>query len=74
MRIKINLITNSDIAKLVAAASNIEDRIILTDNNGMTVNAKSLLGAAYAKFEFAEIWLESDRDHYLAFKDFMAEE
>ena len=74
MKIKINLDTNTDIAHLVAIATKIHDRITLTDNNGMVVNAKSLLGAAYAKFEFAEIWLESENDHYLAFKDFMTEE
>lgn len=74
MKIKINLDTNTDMVNLVAIATKMQDRIILTDNNGMTVNAKSLLGAAYAKFEFAEIWLESDRDHYFAFKDFVVEE
>lgn len=73
MKIKINLITNTDVSRLVAAASAIQDKITLTDNNGLVVDAKSLLGAAYAKFEFAEIWLESERDHYLAFKDFLAE-
>ena len=74
MKIKINLDTNTDMVNLVAIATKIQDKITLTDNNGMIVNAKSLLGAAYAKFEFAEIWLESDHDHYFAFKDFMAEE
>ena len=74
MKIKINLDTNTDMVNLVAIATKIQDKITLTDNNGMIVNAKSLLGAAYAKFEFAEIWLESDYDHYFAFKDFVAEE
>ena len=74
MKFKINLTTNTDILNLVSKATEIEDKITLTDNNGMVVNAKSLLGASYAKFEFVEIWLESEHDHYLAFKDFMAEE
>lgn len=74
MRFKIRIDTDSDAIRLVNAASQLKERIILTDGAGMVVAAKSLLGAMYAKFEFNEIWLESENDHYYIFKDFIIEE
>ena len=73
MRIKINMDTQSAVARLVGLATGIEDEVILTDGTGMRVSAKSLLGATYAAFDFSEIWLESKQDHYTLFKDFVAE-
>ena len=40
----------------------------------MVVAAKSLLGTMYAKFEFNEIWLETENEHYFMFNDFVVEE
>jgi hypothetical protein len=74
MKIKINLDTDTSAMRLVDLASKLNERVVLTDGNGMTVAAKSLLGTMYAKFEFTEIWLETENDHYFMFKDFMCEE
>lgn len=74
MKLKIRLETDSDAVKLVGIASRIKENITLTDNNGLCVSAKSLLGAMYVRFEFNEIWLETENEHYFAFKDFVVEE
>jgi phosphotransferase system HPr-like phosphotransfer protein len=74
MRFKIRIDTDQDAIRLVNAASQLEERVILTDGAGMVVAAKSLLGAMYAKFEFNEIWLETENEHYFLFKDFIVEE
>lgn len=74
MRFKIRIDTDQDAIRLVNAASQLNERVILTDGAGMVVAAKSLLGAMYAKFEFTEIWLETENEHYFLFKDFMIEE
>lgn len=74
MRIKINLDTDSAAVRLVDIATRLNDNITLTDGKGSRVSAKSLLGSAYAKFEFTEIWLESEHDHYIEFRDFIVEE
>lgn len=74
MRLKIRLDTDSDAVKLVGIASKLKENITLTDGNGLCVSAKSLLGAVYVRFEFNEIWLETENEHYFDFKDFMVEE
>lgn len=71
MRLKIRIDTDQDAIRLVNIASQINERITLTDGTGMTVAAKSLLGTMYARFEFTEIWLETENEHFMAFKDFM---
>ena len=73
MRIKINLDTDSAAARLVGLATSLEEKVILTDGAGMRASAKSMLGALYAAFDFTEIWLETENDHYLLFKEFMTE-
>ena len=73
MRIKINLDTDSAAARLVGIATSLGEKVILTDGAGMRVSAKSMLGALYAAFDFTEIWLETENDHYLLFKEFMTE-
>lgn len=73
MRIKIRLDTDSSLRGLVDACEKLDERCTLTDGNGLTVNAKSILGAMYAKFEFADIWLETENEHYYLFKDIMEE-
>lgn len=72
MRIKIRLDTDTDLRKLVERCDGLKERCTLTDGRNI-VNAKSILGAMYAKFEFTDIWLETENEHYYLFKDFMEE-
>ena len=44
--------------------------IHITDNKGLRVNAKSLLGAMYS-LEFEELWCESEFDIYRNIEDFI---
>lgn len=74
MKVKIRLDTDSSAVRLVGLATQLQEKATLTDGNGMVVAAKSLLGTMYAKFEFTEIWLETENDHYFMFKDFIVEE
>ena len=74
MKLKIRIDTDSDAVKLVGIASGMKENITLTDGNGLCVSAKSLLGTMYVRFEFNEIWLETENEHYFDFKDFMVEE
>ena len=74
MRVRINIDTQSSVSKLVGVASSIPGKVDLTDGTGMRVSAKSLLGAAYAAFDFSEIWLETEGDHYFLFKEFIVGE
>ena len=71
MRELIRLDTQEEVIKLVDIASQIKDNIWLKDGNSMCVSAKSLLGAVCARFDFTEIWLETEEDHYFLFKDFI---
>ena len=63
MRVKINLDTMRDINEFVAICSKIPEPIFVTDNAGLKVSAKSILGVIYS-LEFAEIWCESATDIY----------
>lgn len=74
MKLKIRIDTDSDAVKLVGIASQLNENITLTDGNGLCVSAKSLLGTMYVRFEFNEIWLETENEHFFDFKDFMVEE
>lgn len=74
MRVRINLDGKSAAAHLVGLATKIEAPVYLTDGANMRVSAKSLLGAVCAQFDFTEIWLEVEGDHYFLFKDFIVEE
>ena len=74
MKLKIRLDTDSDAVRLVGIASGMKENITLTDGNGLCVSAKSLLGTMYVRFEFNEIWLETENEHYFMFKDFVVEE
>jgi len=73
MRVKINIDTDSAAARLVGIATKLNEKVVLTDGAHMRVSAKSLLGALYAQFDFNEIWLETENEHYFEFKDFIAE-
>ena len=71
MRVKIELETLSDAIKLASIANKFtKERITITDGNGLCANAKSILGSASA-IEYEELWLESEKDHYTDFKDFI---
>jgi hypothetical protein len=74
MKIKINLDTQSAAVRLVGLATSLSEEVYLTDGAHMCVSAKSMLGVICARFDFTEIWLITENDHYLKFKDFMSEE
>lgn len=68
---KIVLDTVSDVNKFVSIANEFLNSIItVTDNNGLRVNAKSLMGMLYA-LEFEELWCESDTEIYEKIKDYV---
>lgn len=71
MREMIRLDTQEAVMRLVEIASKVNDHVWLKDGNSMCVSAKSLLGAVCARFDFTEIWLETEEDHYFLFKDFI---
>ena len=70
---KIRIDTYAEAQRLAAIASKFKDVITIADGNGLRVNAKSALGALYAA-EFSELWLESEKEHYYDFKDFIVED
>lgn len=74
MRMKIILDTGTAAARLVSVASSVKEPVYLTDGAQMRISAKSLLGAICAQFDFNEIWLETEGDHYWLFSEFAAEE
>ena len=74
MKVKINIDTQSAATRLVNIASTLSDTVYLTDGANMRVSAKSLMGVLYASFDFTEVWLETENEHYFAFKDFVVEE
>lgn len=61
MKVEINLDTMSSIQKFVEVTSKIEDEIILRDNAGHCVSAKSLLGAIYS-LEWETIYCYCSKD------------
>jgi hypothetical protein len=74
MKMKINLDTAAAAKRIteLALALPSDTAITITDNNGLRVNARSMLGALYA-LEFNELWLESDVDCWRVFKEFEVE-
>lgn len=71
MKNKIIIDTRTAALELAAITNGIDADVTITDNNGMRVNAKSLIGALYA-MEFKEVWIECDIDIYDQIKDFVA--
>ena len=63
MRVKINLETTHDAIELAKIATYVNGKVLISDGNGLTVNAKSVMGALYA-LEFSDLWLESEKDIY----------
>ncbi len=70
MRNKIRIDTIQDVNKFVSITSQLDGKITITDNAGLTVNAKSMLGALHA-MEFEELWIESEKDIYSAIEPFI---
>lgn len=74
MKMKISLDTAAAAKRIteLALALPASAAVTITDNNGLRVNARSMLGALYA-LEFNELWLESDVDCWRVFKEFEVE-
>ena len=62
MKQKICLDTMQDIYNFVELVSKIEKNILLTDYEGHCVSAKSILGVAYSKLEWNNIYVICDED------------
>ena len=70
MRAKIRLDTIRDINEFVRICSRIEPAVHITDDAGLKVSGKSLLGVMYA-MEFSSIWCECDIDIYHEIEKFV---
>ena len=70
MNNKIRLDTMSDINEFVAITTKCNGRIVVKDNEGHCVNAKSLLGMVYA-MEFKELYIESEENIYREISKFI---
>ena len=67
---KLELNTLNDIRTFIEKANTIDEKLMLTDGDGYTVSAHSLMGAVYA-LEWNELYLVSERDVYFLFQDFI---
>jgi len=68
----IRLDTLKDAKRLSEIASGISDEhVTLTDNHGMLVNAKSILGVL-GVLKYSDLWLNTS--HYTVFRDFVVVE
>lgn len=69
---KIILDTTQDAIDFSHIVSKLPDsvHVYVTDNNGLKVNAKSLIGMLYS-LEFEELWCESDADIYTQISKFI---
>lgn len=70
MRNRIRIDTIKQANELAAITAKLDGKITITDRQGLTVNAKSVLGALHA-MEFNELWLESENDIYMAIEPFI---
>lgn len=70
MKAKIRLDTVGEVNKFVSITSKLNGSIVIKDNNGFCVNAKSVLGALHA-MEFNELWCESEEDIWSSIQDFI---
>lgn len=67
---KIRLDTQREVAHFVNRASLVPYAVTVTDNAGLRVNAKSLMGMLYA-MEFEELWCECEADIYSIIEEFV---
>lgn len=72
MKMRIVLDTYHSAVALAAIAGKLNSQVTITDGNGLRANAKSVIGVLSA-MEYNELWLESENDHWTAFKDFAIE-
>lgn len=72
MKVKVRLDTLSDIRGFIKAVSQIADEVHLTDNNNLTVSAKSILGAMYT-MEWSEVYCTCNKDIYSIIRDFVVD-
>lgn len=70
MKVKIRLDTGADAIKFSNIASRLAADVYVFDNNGLRVNAKSVLGMLYT-LEFDELWCESNKDIYSHIEEFV---
>lgn len=70
MKAKIRLDTTNDAALFSNICLSLPGHITITDNKGLRINAKSILGMLYA-LEFEELWCESEEDIYMHIQDFI---
>lgn len=71
-RYRIRLDTMSNIQRFVAAAQKIEHQVVLKDEDGNCVSAKSILGAIYT-MEWARIYCYCDKEIYEAIEEWICE-
>lgn len=69
---KIAIDTMTTATEFVTITTKLLGKIVVVDNKGMRVNARSILGVIYA-MEFEELWCESERDIYNAIEKFIIE-
>lgn len=70
MRNRIRIDTVKQANELAAITGKLDGKITITDGQGLTVNAKSVLGALHA-MEFENLWIESEKDIYMAIEPFI---
>lgn len=61
MRCKVRLDTMQDVNKFVSVVSNVMEKVVLEDDDGHCVSARSILGALYS-MEWANVYCKCDRD------------
>lgn len=69
MRVRIDLVTMTDVIKFVSIATQIKEPVYLVGTD-FRVSAKSLLGAAYT-LEWDEVWCECEKDIYTKIEKFV---
>ena len=70
MKVKIRLDTFSDAKRFSDITSLLPGQVLITDNKGLCVSAKSILGALYS-LEFDELWCEAEEDIYRNIEKFI---
>lgn len=70
---KIRIDTMSEATKFSEIASAIPGMVVVSDGNGLRVNAKSILGVLHA-MEFENLYCESTMDIFSKIREFIIEE
>ena len=74
MRVRLRLDTLTDVNKFVNITAALKQPITITDDNGLRVNAKSVIGVLHAlEFDNLVCETENDNDIYMAIKEFVIE-